>query len=57
MTEPTRDICTGDLGAGSPCPVCGGMLGITVFDAETESPEPGLRCEHGDFACREGRAA
>lgn len=53
MTEPTRDPCPAELGAGSPCPVCGARLGITVFAADTDGPEPGLRCETGDFACRE----
>ena len=53
MTESDRDPCTADQGAGSPCPVCGAILGITVFDADTDGPEPGLRCETGDFACRE----
>lgn len=51
--ESPRPDCGADLGSGSPCPVCGGKLGITVFDADTDHPAPGLRCEAGDFACRE----
>lgn len=45
--------CIRDMGAGHACPLCGGMLGITVFDADTDHPAPGLACEHGDFMCRE----
>ena len=45
--------CVRGMGAGHSCPFCGGMLGLTVFDAETAEPKPGLQCENDDFECVE----